>query len=277
MAEAVLNEPILTAEDVRVWEGWRRTFKMHTRTLDYRRAVSQAMRIAASALEQSPTAAISWSGGKDSTAVTHLVRVGLGADVPAISEKDDLDYPGEETYVRELADAWGLRLTIVRPPVSPVGWLLERRGRLSAGEDMHSRSAGLSKACFYGVMEQANEGSALTVWGLRAEESGRRRSLLTAKGANYTLKSGMRRSAPLAFWTGLDVFTYLQEHGIEPMQVYRCCGWLPEHRRAPWMIRKSWWIPGAHAKHGQAAWLRRYWPSLYARLRDLMPDAQSYS
>jgi hypothetical protein len=37
-------EPILTAEDRRVWDGWRRTFGMHTRTLAYRRAVDGARR-----------------------------------------------------------------------------------------------------------------------------------------------------------------------------------------------------------------------------------------
>lgn len=277
MEEAVLSEPVLTPEDHRVWEGWRRTFGLHARTQRFRRAVDLAKRTAERALEGAVTPSVSWSGGKDSTALTHLLRVELGVDVVAMCEKDDLDYPGEEDYVRGLATSWGLRLEIVRPPVSPLGWLLQRRGLLSAGEDMHSRSAGLSKACFYGVMERANEGHDLILWGLRAEESGRRRSLLTSKGANYTLKSGMRRSAPLAFWTGLDVFTYLQAHGVEPLPVYRCCGWLPEHRRAPWLIRKSWWIPGAHAGHGAAAWLRRYWPSLYAKLAEVTFDAQSYT
>ena len=56
----------------------------------------------------------------------------------------------------------------------------------------------------------------------------------------------------------------------------RCCGWLPEHRQKPWLIRKSWWIPGAHAANGQVAWLKRYWPSLYAKLAELTYDVRSY-
>lgn len=270
-------EPILSAEDVRVWDGWRRTFALHARTVTHRRAVDQALRIAGRSLEAAKTPVVSWSGGKDSTALTRLVRVDLGAPIVALSEKDDLDYPGEETYVRTLAAAWGLDLEIVRPPVSPMAWLAEHRGRLSAGEDMHSRSAGLSRACFYGVMERAGEGHDVHLWGLRAEESGRRRALLTRKGSDYELKSGVRRVAPLAHWTGLDVFAYLQAHGVDPLPVYRCCGWLPEHRQKPWLIRKSWWIPGAHAAHGGVAWLKRYWPRLFAKLAGLTYDVRSYA
>lgn len=272
-----MDEPILSAEDRRVWDRWSTTFRMHSRTSAYARAVEGAKRIAGGALSTSAAPVASWSGGKDSTALVHLIRVGLGADVPAVSEKDDLDYPGEDAYVTDLAASLGLRLKVVRPPISPTAWLLERRGSLSAGEDMHSRAAGLSRACFYGVMEQANEGHDLVLWGLRAEESGRRRALLASKGSTYKLKSGPSRCAPLASWTGLDVFAYMQAHGVEPLPVYRCCGWLPEHRAKPWLIRKSWWIPGAHAKHGQVAWLQRYWPSLHAKLAAMTYDARSYA
>lgn len=271
------SEPVLSAEDVRVWERWRMTFALHARTQRYRRAVDEAKRIATRALGRATSPMASLSGGKDSATMTHLLAVGLGARVHVVSEKDDLDYPGEEAYVADLAAAWNLDLEIVRPPMSPTAWLLERRGKLSAGEDMHSRSAGLSKACFYGVMEHANEGHDLLLWGLRAEESARRRALLTSKGHTYRLKVGSWRCAPLAFWTGLDVFAYLQAHDVEPLHVYRCCGWLPEHRMKPWLIRKSWWIPGAHAGQGGAAWLKRYYPSLFQRLADLTYDARSYA
>jgi hypothetical protein len=270
-------EPVLSPNDVRVWDRWRATFGMHIRSLGFRRAVDGAKRVAAKALDGATKPMASWSAGKDSTALAHLLRVGLGADFLAVSEKDDLDYPGEEDYLHSLAAEWGLRLEIVRPPVSPLAWLLERRGQLSAGEDMHSRAAGLSRACFYGVMERANEGHDVVFWGLRAEESGRRRALLATKGPTYRLASGQRRCAPLGYWTGLDVFAYLQAHDIEPLPVYRCCGFLPEHRLKPWLIRKSWWIPGAHAGNGWAAWLKRYWPSLSAKLADLTYDARSYT
>jgi len=46
------------------------------------------------------------------------------------------------------------------------------------------------------------------------------------------------------------------------------------HRDRPGAIRKSWWIPeGNAARHGGVAWLRRYYPSLYRTLVDLVPSA----
>mgnify|MGYP002146530534 CR=1 FL=1 len=40
--------------------------------------------------------------------------------------------------------------------MSPVDWIAARAARMSGGEDIHGRNAGLSKACFYGVMEAAD-------------------------------------------------------------------------------------------------------------------------
>ena len=251
------------------------TWAIHARTQRFARAVESAKQIAHRALSASVTPMVSLSAGKDSTALTCLIAE-MGAAPRVLSEKDDLDYPGEEDYVRALGARFGLDLHIVRPPQSPLAWLAERRGLLSAGEDMHSRSAGLSKACFYGVMEQANEGRDLLLWGLRAAESANRRRLLTRKGPTYTLANGQVRCAPLAYWTGNDVFAYLQSREVEVLPVYRCCGWLPEHRHKPWLIRKSWWIPGAHASRGSAAWLRHYWPSLFRVLLSLTYDARAY-
>lgn len=267
-------EPILSADDIACWSRWQTVFALQARSPEFRRRVDGAKRIADRELARSSSACVSWSAGKDSTALAHLVVVGMGARVTLLSEKDDLDYPGEEDYVRELAAAWNAPLEIVRPATSPAEWIAERSRRMCLGDDIHSRGAGLSKACFYGVMERANEAFDLVMMGLRAEESGRREGLIRRKGSAYGLKSGTRRAHPLAHWSGLDVLSYLHSVGVEPLHVYRCVAFL--HAREPWKIRKSWWLPGVSAGHGQVAWLRRYYPSLYERCKALFGNAQSF-
>lgn len=272
-----MGEPVLRPADLSAWSGWMRAAVLNRRTQSYRRAVDEARRTAGRALALSSKRKLSLSGGKDSTALAHLVSELASGDIDVISEKDDLDYPGEEEYVRALAARCGFRLTIVRPEVSPAEWLEQRAAAMSGDDDMHSRAAGLSRACFYGVMEEAELGADVTFWGLRAEESGQRRRLIRARGTLYTLKSGMVRCHPLGHWRGLDVYSYLDEVGIDPLHVYRCCGFLPEHRQDPSRIRKSWWIPGAHAAKGQAAWLRRYYPSLWEKFTAWFPDARCFA
>ena len=125
-------EPILSAEDSRLWDMWQRTAMVHAGTRLHRRRVDAARTIMAAALECAPNLAVMWSGGKDSTAMTHLACVESGARLTVYSEKDDLDYPGELAYVTELGAQWGLDLKILVPPISPSGWISKHGHKLSA-------------------------------------------------------------------------------------------------------------------------------------------------
>lgn len=269
-------EPILRADDLAAWDVWMRAAAVHARTLAFRRRVDSAKRAVEQALAKSRKACASWSGGKDSTDLAHLVTVEMGArDIELLSEKDDLDFPGEEAYVTDLAAAWGARLRIVRPAVSPAAFIEAeaRAGRLHAGDDIHGRAAALSKACFYKVMEEADRAYNVVMLGLRAEESGMRRYVRQTRGRVYPLRSrgGQIRANPLADFTGIDVYAYAESRGIELLPLYRCIGLM--HAAEPWRLRKSWWLPGAGSARGQIVWLERYYPSLLRRLVSWLPSA----
>lgn len=277
MSDEQQKEPILSADDYEAWAYWRKVALVHADTKAFARKVKSAKDVAARWLDACERPAVSWSAGKDSTCMTHLICCEMGARgiVTALSEKDDLDYPGEEQYVRETADAWGLRLELVRPEQSPWGWLVEHRRELGAGSEMHARSAGLSKACFYGVMEQADRAFDGVALGLRSEESGIRRRVRDMRGRCFRLASGQLRCLPVADWSGLDVFAYAHSRNIELLPVYRCMALM--HAREPWLIRKSWWLPGSHAAQGGVVWLRRYYPSLYDKMCALFGDTWQYT
>jgi 3'-phosphoadenosine 5'-phosphosulfate sulfotransferase (PAPS reductase)/FAD synthetase len=217
---------------------------------------------------------VMWSGGKDSTAMTHLVRCEAGLPVPAISEKDDLDYPGETDYVENLASEWNLDLTIVTPPMSLMEWISEHAAEIEPGEDIHSRSAALSKECFYGFMEEVSRSYRGIYLGLRKQESRGRRLNRIVRGLFYQKMSGQYVATPLGDWTGLDVMAYMAGRHIDPLPVYRCIGFFPRHRRKPWLVRKSWWLPGDQSCLGEIAWLKHYYPSLYRQMCDWWPDAR---
>lgn len=270
-------EPVLQQDDIEVWDTWMRAAAVHAGTRAHARRVDSARGVVERALQVSKNTSVSWSGGKDSTALAHLVVVTCGAkSVELMSEKDDLDFPGEDAYVRDLAATWGARLRIVRPDVSPLQWIREHAHEMHAGDEIHARSAGLSRACFYRVVGTADRAYDVVMLGLRAEESGQRRHLRKARGRLYALRgrNGQTRALPIADWQGIDVYAYLQAHDVPLLDVYRCVGLL--HRDDPSRLRKSWWLPGAGTARGQVAWLRRYYPSLYLQFRTLFPDASMY-
>lgn len=287
-------EPILTREDHAAWQAWMDAASTHAQTKTFLRHLDRSRRVIDTVREVTPDAAVSWSAGKDSTVLTHLVCVDRGWKCRVYSEKDDLDYPGEREYVERLAREWGLDLEIVSPDFSLKQWMSEHCK--SAGDDVHSRRSELSKASFYPLMEATNKRHACSILGLRADESGIRKRARLSKardvktlddervracgGLYYPLlkdgkPSSKWRAIPLGDWSALDVYAYAASRGIELLPVYKCVSFM--HHNDPSRIRKSWWVPGAHAAEGGVAWLRRYYPSLYKQLQKWTGDASLFT
>lgn len=269
-----MTEPVLTAEDRRIWDMWTRTALARARTLSHRRAVDSARRVVLEMAERWPDAYVAWSAGKDSTALTHLVRVECGVPGRAMSVKDDLDFPDEEDYLRRWAAAWNLELDVVRPPFLLQEWIRARSDTMTVDADAHSRSAALSREAFYGpVSEYASAAGLPGVYlGLRTEESAGRNANRSARGRIYTKAGGETVCQPIADWRGLDVYAYTLSRGIDLLPVYQCVRLMDR----PDSVRKSWWLPGVHACTGSVVWLRAYYPSLYRRLYGLLPDARRH-
>ena len=267
-----MKEPILRAADLEAWALLEEAALAWSETARHRRAVVAAKEVVRRALDVEPRAAVMWSGGKDSTAMAHLIRVEVGADVPAASEKDDLDYPGEEEHVVGLAREWGMDLQILRPPISPAGWMADHGADLRPCADLHGRRASMSKLCFYDVVEEHGRQFGLIFLGLRQEESAGRRANRMRRGLLYRRASGQWTSTPIADWSGMDVYAYHAARAIPMLPAYHCIAFM--HAREPWTVRKSWWVPGAHAATGGAAWLHHYYPRLYDRLVGWVPTAR---
>lgn len=267
------TEPILRDDDLQAWETWRRVALLRAEEPDHRRRVDRAREIVDRALSLGLSACVMWSGGKDSTALAHLIRAHMGISLQTFSEKDDLDFPEEEQYIKSLAADHSIDLRVLRPEVSPAAWLAENGASLSGYDDLHSRAAELSRACFYRMVEEASNLYGLTFLGLRAGESRGRAMNYATRGSLYRRMDGRWTCSPIASWEGVDVYAYLLSRGIELLPLYRCIAFM--HRDEPWRVRKSWWVPGSSARLGGAAWLRRYYPSLFDRLASWIPASRS--
>lgn len=265
-----MTEPLLTEEDRRIWNMWEMVCRRYARTDRHKRAVDKAMQVVREVVERAPRAYVACSGGKDSTALVALAAA-CGSSPRVMSVKDDLDFPGEEEHVRGLCVALGLDVDVLHPPYSLQDWLKRQGKHLPADEDFHGRGSVFSADAFYSVVDayRRSQGSPGVYLGLRKDESYGRLMNRVTRGPIYEKADGEVVCQPLCDWTGMDVFAYLFEHDLPILPVYRCC----RFHESPERIRKSWWLPGAHSRKGGMVWLKAYWPSLYGRLCEILPDA----
>ena len=270
------DEPILTQDDHDVYRMLTMVARARASMAIYRFKVDLSRHHIKVMLKDAPDAVISWSAGKDSTAMAHLcASCGVRE---AISVKDDLDFPGEEEYIIRYAKEWGISLEILRPPFSLQEWL--SKCGAEAGDDLHSRATAFSQEGFYRLLaaDKLRRGYPGVYLGLRAAESKGRKMNYSVRGALYdAIRDGTKEPTctPIVHWEDLDVWAYLISNGIDPLPVYRCLAL--HHRASPGRLRKSWWVPGSASQDGQVIWLRHYWPSLYRRLLTIMPEASQFA
>lgn len=272
-----MDEPRLTDKDRRIFNRWRQTCKRWADSRAHQRLVFRAKAVCEEMYDRRPEAYVAWSGGKDSTALAHLVCQNLGLGAHCMSVCDDLDYPGEVEYLTRLADRWGCRVDIVEPDFSLQEWIDEHSEELEALPDLHSRASEFARRAFYEPIEQYRKAHDTpgVYLGLRSEESAGRLANRKAHGLIYEKQNGEAVAQPLADWSDRDVYAYLFDHDVPLLDVYQCV----RLHDSPADVRKSWWLPhsGSGADFEGLTWLKTYWPSLYQRLCDILPEANHHA
>src|SRR3990167_237305 len=187
------------------------TWRLHAASRDYRLAVENAAHIIDCALTKGPFI-ISWSGGKDSTAVCHIVK-SIGANTPIVVQFDDCDWPEKKPYIQAVCKAQGWIIHEVYPSFS----VWEFASKYKIGFDaLTDANHSLTRESFLVPLEQERQrlkciGSFL---GLRSEESRARKLNHAMRGPLYQLKNGTWHCSPLSNWRTETVFAYLVDHGI---------------------------------------------------------------
>jgi phosphoadenosine phosphosulfate reductase len=245
-------------------------YKLNAEMNTYKSRLKQATVQIHRAFEISKCWYVAWSGGKDSTVLAHLVsRLYPGTVI--WSEKDDCDFPGELEYVKNTAKRfdWNLELTIPEESL----WAEVAKGGLKLCEDIHSRGKAFSDDFFYAAIEKQEQKHAGVFLGLRGEESRGRYMNFKQRGFIYQRKNGKYTCIPLAKWSGIDIFSYLITNEIPIFDIYYKTKF---HEDDPTRIRKSWVLPGSHARKGYCAWLRYYYPEIFLKLAAIYPKVKSY-
>ena len=210
--------------------------------------------------------AISWSAGKDSTAMCHLIK-SIFPETPIIIQFDDCDWPEKASYVKRIAKGQNWKYHAITPNFSV--WLEIVKGKMIY-EDFCSQSHRLTKNSFLSLLNKKREelGCNGFYLGLRAEESRARKLNYIQRGSLYKLKRGEWRCCPISSWTVDDVFAYLVENDIEINPCY-----FNNILRKPHEIRLSWALPLNNTRVlADVEHIKRYYPRQFQKLREFMDE-----
>lgn len=204
---------------------------------------------------------ISFSGGKDSTILSHLV-LSMGYKLEHVYSNTRLEYPECVSFSIKWCKKNGVKLTTVYPELRPVEiWkkygypifskeiseILERvrnhnkvnpKKMKKVKSFLKYKNHKLSAKCCYYLKKkpmkdwQKISGKKVAIMGVRAEESQIRRVVWVRKGCIYETKDQVAVH-PLIFFTSNDILKYAKQNKIKFADIYNkgfdrngcyCCG-----------------------------------------------------
>lgn len=105
-------------------------------------------------------------------------------------------------------------------------------------------------------------------WGIRADETRGRAYLLKKYGLNHNDKC-----APIGFWTTYDIWAYILSKDIDYNTLY--------DKEIPpaitrYNIKNSGWLTTDNIHKGRLLWLKRFYPDIFDKLKEINPQVGNY-
>lgn len=241
----------------------RERYRLRAKLSIYRRRVDRALGIIHDALAIGP-AYVAFSGGKDSSALLHLVR-SIAPETPAFFYDSGAETPGTWEIIHQTPN-----VQVIRPLRDIVE--LARAGGMFGAEG-GDEPIFPEEIRYYLIEEPAARvramGYRVTFLGLRQEESRAREISLKRRGAIYQRQDGAIIACPLRDWEGADVFAYLFAHDIPISRVYLDPAQTDRERERE---RTGTMLGTINADRGRIQRLRRVYPEVWTWLRQTFPE-----
>lgn len=238
-------------------------WKIRAKYIEYKKRIKGAITIIKKAKNMNLKFIISWSGGKDSTAMVHIIK-NIWPECPIITQFDDCDWPEKRKYIYSVANCFKWDVHEVVPDFSVWKYFKDKGIK---DENICSKNHYLTKYGFLKPLEDKRKelGCAGAFIGLRKQESNRRKRNYKYNGNLYKLKSGEYICTPIIHLEVEDVFAYLVSNHIDINPCY-----FNNTFNEPENIRLSWFLPSVYNYgQGHAEYMRKYYPELYNKFREL--------
>jgi phosphoadenosine phosphosulfate reductase len=250
----------------------RERYLLHARSAAYQRRLLRAKEAIREALSMCERPYVSFSGGKDSTVLLHLVRQ-QKPDIEAAFFDSGAEFPDTIAFVERMAEE--IDIHWIEPAYTMLE-LYEMVGAFSGKPRTRALATGeMSRILIKEPARHMHEqGFDLAFLGLRAQESKYRTRNYGVRGHIYKVAyDGLYHAIPLATWQPVDIWAYIVSEGIPYNPVYDK-EW-PGGREAIRMGAYAGSTDGTLA-HGRWAFVKRHYPDIWREFVARFPAASKY-
>jgi len=244
--------------------------RLNSKSWNYKNKLSFAKRTIEKALNLDVKFSVSFSGGKDSSALVHLVKQ-FDNNIPIVSQFDDCDWPEKKPYIEELIKKYNWEDSFY--PVEPDFSVFEAVKTVNLSDtEICKQSHWITKEGFISVLDKKIKELECNgrFLGLRKVESIARKRNIQVRGNLYKRSDETWMCYPLSEWEAIDVFTYLVSNNIPINPCY-----FKNKFKTPLEIRLAWALPTPRGLGtGDIEHIKYYYPDYYYRLKEALSCIQ---
>lgn len=238
---------------------------LRAKTEEYRLIVANAKQTIQKALSQMKAPYVSFSGGKDSLVMLHLI-LEQKQDIKVVYFDADASYPDTDRFIDELVELWDLDFTRIK--TDPIIEVFRKYG-INHPRIEEKTMVATVYAPIAAHITQNFDGEFV---GLRGEESIARRQLIKYRGQIFYNKShGTFECLPVAHFRTEDVWAYITSKDLPYNLVYD-----QTSMRSRNEIRVSYWCGESAREFGRYVWLKKEYPDLYNRFAAEFPEVREW-
>ncbi len=239
---------------------------IHAKTIEFITKVSEAHELIKKSLQHMKNPYLSFSGGKDSTVMLHML-LKHKSNIPVIYWDADASYPDTEQFIKKVVIEWDLNF--IRRKTESMFSVFHKYGVNHPQIENKTMIATVYEPIKKLIEDYGFDGVFV---GLRAQESKGRRKLIKSRGQLFYNKSQkVMECLPVAQFTVEDIWAYITANDLKYNSIYDRTSMLSRNE-----LRVSYWCGESCREMGRWVWLKKEYPELYNKFTSEFPEVREF-